>query len=649
MKPHKILFEDEGDMADFWGSKPISERFELKQELGRGGAGTVYLVNDRSLKKLCAIKVLKSDMSETDLLRFQQEAKAAGKLRHKNIVSVIDFGVTDGNVPYLVMEFLSGQDLSALIESAGTLSLDRVLDVFSQICDGMIHSHEQGVLHRDLKPANIILASGPGGEEVKILDFSLAQLKTQDLRLTKSGSFVGSPKYVSIEQAEGKSVDERSDIYSIGCMMYHALTGSPPFFGSTVVETLMLHKSAPLEPMSKRTGKEFPDDIEELVAKCLQKNPADRFRSVADLKRAIERVGERSCRPAEPLFEEEEVVEAASAEIEKKQTQVLKIAMIVTLMAGALMGVFLLLNQYMESQLRQEREKPQAALVTETLRELTGKIGTRQTAEGLEVNIQNGSLFSDKDMKKLEMYGQIRLLNLNSTNVKGPGLKYLKDSRVKEISLDGTKIDEQGLALLSQIKGLQLLSVRQIELTEKGMAEIAKLDQLRRLWVGGGSFSESYLKQLTQSKIQMLQVSNTHLSREGLKTILGIKTLKGLDLYRCSFDPSILSLVDARKELDLFCLSRSSLSAELLDAFVRVPAKDLQLVNVEMSLSTLNKLRGFKRPLSIKACVPNITDAEANDFLRTLPQNVPDRRLISPDRAYIEQTVDMSQTSLMEM
>src|SRR5581483_11227661 len=180
----------------FWQSKLIAERFECLAQIGSGHIGTVYKAKDRLLDKLVAIKVLRENMSPEQLMRFQKEAKLSGRLHHENIAGVFDFGVTEENRPYLVMEFLDGESLDAVIAERGKLTLVEAMPIFLQICAAMEHSHSNGILHRDLKPTNVILMNKNRSDEqgassdlsavpmIKIVDFGLARLKDRDERLT---------------------------------------------------------------------------------------------------------------------------------------------------------------------------------------------------------------------------------------------------------------------------------------------------------------------------------------------------------------------------------------------------------------------------------------------------------------------------------
>ncbi|MCA9645835.1 MAG: protein kinase, partial [Myxococcales bacterium] len=204
----------------------IAERYRIVAPIGRGGMGVVYRVEHVRIGKLMALKLLTGELtSDSELVgRFKREALMVSKLSHPNTVQVFDFGTSDG-LTYLAMEFLDGRDLGRLIEDSGCLDPVRVARLTIQICSSLAEAHGQGMIHRDLKPENIIVLQTREGELVKVLDFGLAKLResSEMLEVTSRGAIVGTPYYMSPEQVRGEEVDQRSDIYSLGALMYKAL------------------------------------------------------------------------------------------------------------------------------------------------------------------------------------------------------------------------------------------------------------------------------------------------------------------------------------------------------------------------------------------------------------------------------------------
>jgi serine/threonine protein kinase len=224
----------------------IARQYEVIEMLGEGGASVVYRCKHAILGTECAIKVLLPDRlpDARAIQRFQLEAKSIGRLEHAHIVAVHEFAVDDDNQPYLVMDFVNGKNLATLTEDNSFILPKRALKLFTQIAQALVHAHERGVIHRDLKPKNVIVENpGQSGESARLVDFGIAKItETEtDKNLTQTGEAFGSPLFMSPEQCKGSPLDQRSDIYSFGCLMYEVVTGQVAAQADSVLETLMLH------------------------------------------------------------------------------------------------------------------------------------------------------------------------------------------------------------------------------------------------------------------------------------------------------------------------------------------------------------------------------------------------------------------------
>lgn len=263
----------------------IDKKYKILSVLGSGGMGTVYLVNQLDLDRDFALKIL--DAGNTDgiaVRRFHLEAKTAASLRHPNLVAVHDFGVWNEIRPYLVMDCVTGVPLDQLLKERKTLPVDYVVALAVQVGFALLYAHEHGIVHRDIKPSNIIVLhpdKQPSEGTIKVVDFGIAKLMQSEggqiQALTRTGEIFGSPMYMSPEQCRGTAIDQRTDIYSLGCVLYECLTGSPPFVGDTAMSTMVKRLTEKAPSLSDVSLQDFPPALETVVQKMLANEPEDRF------------------------------------------------------------------------------------------------------------------------------------------------------------------------------------------------------------------------------------------------------------------------------------------------------------------------------------------------------------------------------------
>ncbi len=297
--------EDSGDSQQT-GADPflhaacaISDRLEIIGRIGKGGMAVVYKAKHLVMNKLVAVKLLLPHLTSdpTSLKRFQQEAQATATLNHPNIVHIHDCGLTDGQA-FIIMDFIDGQSLEQVIQKEGKFAPERALEIFVQISEALNHAHERGIIHRDLKPSNVMLTSDKNGfDMVKVVDFGIAKLLMNDngetmQNLTQTGDVFGSPLYMSPEQCSGQKLDNRSDIYSLGCLMYEVLTGQPPIVGKNFLDTMQKHLTElPAPFVAELTKSALSKRMQVIVFTCLAKEPSARYSSMkaiaSDLKTAI--------------------------------------------------------------------------------------------------------------------------------------------------------------------------------------------------------------------------------------------------------------------------------------------------------------------------------------------------------------------------
>lgn len=294
----------------------LAGRYEVVTAIGSGGMGQVFKAMDIETDTLCAVKVMHNHLRDIDvnLKRFEREAQVAITLRHNNVVAVIDFGFTESQEPFIVMEYLEGKTLAEILEEKGRLPSDWFGMIFTRICLGLSYAHGSNVVHRDIKPSNIMLVAGDP-ERVKIVDFGIARVckatgeicptSAAALRsmprhadhgafpemellqhLTQPGEIFGSPLYMSPEQFYGEEADCRSEVYSLGCMMFESLAGVPPLKGANSMATLA-KRVTESAPRIRSINASAPVAVDEMIQRCLERDPDMRYQTVAEVHDAL--------------------------------------------------------------------------------------------------------------------------------------------------------------------------------------------------------------------------------------------------------------------------------------------------------------------------------------------------------------------------
>lgn len=257
-------------------------KYQIQSEIGKGGMGIVYKAHDPLIDRLVALKTIRKDLLDHKevLLRFQREAQAAGRLTHPNIVAVYEYG-EDNEIAFIAMEYVQGRSLKTIFDNKERLDLTVIVRIMSQILGALAYSHEKGVVHRDIKPENIILSDQ---DQVKITDFGIAHIESSDL--TQTGTVLGTPKYMSPEQVTGQKIDERSDIFSTGVILYEFITGENPFDGQSQVT--VMHKILNVDPIEpEKLNFHISSSLNAVIQKAIAKKPDERFQSAKDFYQAI--------------------------------------------------------------------------------------------------------------------------------------------------------------------------------------------------------------------------------------------------------------------------------------------------------------------------------------------------------------------------
>lgn len=266
------------------------DKYLITEVLGRGGMSAVYKARHLMMGRYVAIKFLRSELVHDNVMlqRFQLESKAVSLLKHPNIITVHDFGLSPRGVPYLIMDFLEGKTVSDIVAEQEYIEPARCVALFTQICNALAHTHNKGVIHRDIKPSNLIVSIGDDGQEIaQVVDFGIAKMLEREAsdasKLTASGEVFGSPAYMSPEQCNGSAIDARTDIYALACVIYNCLTGRPPLLGRNAMETVMMHvRDMPKSFREIRPDLSISPLLERVVFKGLAKDPEQRFGSMSE-------------------------------------------------------------------------------------------------------------------------------------------------------------------------------------------------------------------------------------------------------------------------------------------------------------------------------------------------------------------------------
>jgi serine/threonine protein kinase len=499
----------------------IGGKYRVLRLLGLGGMGSVYLVHQIFLGKELALKTIHQRclLSDISTKRFQQEAKAASLLNHPSLVSVHDFGFLENGEPFLVMDFVDGITLADRLKQGGPMDFEEACSIFSRVCLGLSYAHDQGVVHRDIKPGNIMLVSGAalGAEgSVKVVDFGIAKLTGTDegeiQALTRTGEIFGSPLYMSPEQCGSGLVDRRSDVYSLGCVIFESLTGAPPFVGQNALATMMMHQSdLPLSLKEASLGREQPEAVERIVAKMLRKSPCERYDNLGIVANEL-----MLCRRAALAGDPEQckLVETPKPEPRRSTGVSIDLRQLIALMVaatlfGVLLGVFgdrLVLGRSGASKEIVLRDTDYQAL------------DTRPSASQI--------------IPRLEPDGSYRV-GLDYCDIT-PGVmqRLAAISGLKNVSASAAIFVGAGTeSMFSNLKDLEVLDLSSTTITDNTLKALAKLPKLRYLNLDGVlTVTNEGLRALQGSSIRKLRLKGTNIDRSTLEIIAGYKKLQVLSL-----------------------------------------------------------------------------------------------------------------------
>lgn len=640
-----------GAAADLKPGQIVADKYKVLEEVGRGGMGVVYRVEQLALGRVLAMKTLNTqEVSDVVWRRFQLEAKAAALLDHPNLISVHDCGLIDNTVPYFIMDFIEGTNLAKLIKDKGALSLEETLTIFIQVCFGLSYAHAVGVVHRDLKPSNIMLVppqSDSNGLSVRVVDFGIAKLTAEEYQptqaLTRTGEIFGSPLYMSPEQCLGKPVDERSDIYSLGCVLFEALTGLPPFLGQTALSTMMQHQSTDAPTLKQATlGKEFPDAIENIVRLMLEKNPEARYQDMKSVARDLNFLQQGISH--HPQVSTESKAEAI-ARINRLHLAQMACA---CLLSAAIAGGAVYLSMKNEAGAAYKAGFNEGANPSRTIyipseggdNDEGGPISTvgvdRNGKACRTFNFGNPKGFGlgyvrllDQKFKSIPAKGVLSfpleeplcldvedkviatspkfLLRFNSNDFAGMRFRFnfgvndstfryldrLKDLRILDVT--GCEVSSLLIDQLNKLPKLEYLKVGKTNISGRGLLKLQRLKQLKVLGISRITAQAEVLKHLKgSSTLEEFRLSSEDLTPQDLKLIGTLKNLRSLWIEKGhKVDDSNLGWISGLQRLEVFSAEDSQITPKFMTIVSQLPR--LRLVCFNQKVWTQDDLAHFRK------------------------------------------------------
>ena len=507
-------------------------RYEPISRLGSGASGSVFLCRDNLLSRKVALKKLRRTSALT-VIDFQSEAQTCSKLKHPNIVSILDLSTDDTGIPYMVMEYVDGITLESHLATNGPFPLARTLKLMDEICDALSYSHNLGIMHRDVKSSNILLSK----EHSYLIDFGIAKFKgiltDGELDLsTTDNTMVGSPLYMPPDQGLGFAYDERSEVYSVGCVLFEALTGRTPFSGGSSLQILSQHAHTQAPSLSETAPQlEFPQELEMVVAKCLEKQPDDRFQSISELRTALNQIHlvdeEFSEVESSIDFGDVNLVQAAagimptdvqSHEAGFKRSRVISLAVLlvlVTITGGVASRLFL-----------QDKRLSSAPTQSTTTRKSIPDFNDVDRRDVIRRAVKNGQVklcfssgfINDGDLELLKGYTRIEELDLMGNPITDQGLMQVSAPYAKKLVL--TNCDVKTLEFVKNFPNLQCLYLEGTNITDESLENVKYLPMLRDLKLSETTISDAGLKYVTAARsLEYVIVHGTRVTKAGAERI----------------------------------------------------------------------------------------------------------------------------------
>jgi serine/threonine protein kinase len=654
--------------------------FTIVRVLGEGGMGTVYLAEDVRLGRKAAIKTLKPELaaSPANRERFLREARAAAAVEHDNIVPIWQIGDTADGAPFIAMPFLQGEVLESRLQREPTVPLGLILKVALEVAKGLAAAHEHGLIHRDVKPSNVWLEGDPKASGLeqqvrrcKILDFGLVRsVNSSDALITTTGMVVGTPAYMSPEQARGELAGPRSDLFSLGAMLYRISTGRPPFAGPSVMAVLTA--LATVDPPPAHTLRpSLPRDLSDLIARLMSKSPDGRPESAAEVVVAVRQIvkdlqSRKSAapveapappeQPPEPVDEPDtELVEAESstdddsAPAEKPRSGRGRVVLLAAVGLLALVplvwGLTTFLPRARKAPGPDGKHEPQKELPkgpspdrkgAEWVLSVGGMVCVDGQAQQLKTNdelptapfkltwvgLHNNKRVTDPGLAHLAECKELTQLLLDGTPVSDAGLVWFKDhTNLVVLSLPSTSVSDAGLSYFKGCKNLTVLGLGSTWVSNTGLAHFAGCKNLTHLMLDGTRVTDEGLALFKGRNLTLLGVSSTPVSDAGLANFAGCTNLTHLWLDATDVSNRGLAYFKDCKNLTAISLARTKVGDEGLAHFQG--CKGLTVLNLEgtqVTDSGVAWLPGCKHLTNLYLQNTKVSNAKIAELRQALPR-----------------------------
>ena len=549
-------------------SFPLS-RYKPLKELGSGSSGRVYLARDMMLNKLVAVKTLQQLTGE-QLISFQEEAKATSLLNHKNIVKILDFGAIESGIPYMVLEYIPGLSLFKQLERHRGLPWQTTVDIFIEICRALDYAHKEGVMHRDVKPSNIIFHTADDGEiVVKLIDFGVAQvgaLGERELEM-QGRTIVGTPHYMSPDQARGQTFTSQSDIYSLGCVMFECLAGSPPFSADSPLELLRLHAEAKVPSAKARADQDLPADLDRLIARCLEKDPDRRPASMAEILEELQSIKAAAFQAVIEKSDFDGQSSSINEPAQRRRPRFSKFSImtgLIVIVAVAAGTAFLYLNNSFRSE--KATEKPEAKKTPAVIgAELESFRQGPELSAGDTFLMHHFAEVSGKDLKKLDLT-KVQIVQFDFCSIEDDEVMRVlaRCPNLNRLLLPGARnmTKERLETFVTEYNTIKdrVLPIRTIDLNSSDIAPgtckyLEKLPTLRVCLLDKTAISDQDMLSLSKLPLEQLTIEQTKITDRGLGYLERIKSLR---LLRCENNAMVSqAAIEKFKKANPRCMVKS--------------------------------------------------------------------------------------------